>query len=36
LHSAGSGTATGTGSLSMYMPIDYIDDHMASVSTVKQ
>jgi hypothetical protein len=36
IHTAGSGTATGTGSLSMYMPIDYIDDHLSSVSTVKQ
>jgi hypothetical protein len=36
IHTAGSGTATGTGSLSQYMPIDYIDDHMSSVNTVKQ
>ena len=36
IHTAGSGTGTGTGSLSMYMPIDYIDDHLSSVSTVKQ
>lgn len=36
IHTAGAGTGTGTGSISQYMPIDYIDDHLASVSTVKQ
>lgn len=34
VHTAGSGT--GTSGVSIYMPIDYIDDHIISVNTVKQ
>lgn len=37
VHTAGSkGSGTGPAGYSYYMPIDYIDDHMSSVSTVKQ
>jgi hypothetical protein len=37
VHAAGSkGSGTGPAGYSYYMPIDYIDDHMSSVSTVKQ
>ncbi|HVR97793.1 MAG TPA: S1 family peptidase [Thermoanaerobaculia bacterium] len=34
IHTAGSGT--GSTSVAIYMPIDYIDDHITSVSTIKQ
>jgi hypothetical protein len=36
IHTAGAGTGTGTASVAIYMPIDYIDDHITSVSTIKQ
>lgn len=35
IHSAGNGVAGLTGTAT-YMPIDYIDDHIASVNTIKQ
>ncbi|HYG63201.1 MAG TPA: S1 family peptidase [Thermoanaerobaculia bacterium] len=34
IHTAGSGT--GSTSTAVYMPIDYIDDHIGSVNTIKQ
>ena len=34
IHTAGDGT--GFSSIAIYMPIDYIDDHITSVSTIKQ
>lgn len=34
VHTAGAGT--GPSSTAIYMPIDYIDDHISSVNTVKQ
>jgi hypothetical protein len=36
IHTAGAGTGTGWGSYAIYMPIDYIDDHITSVNTIKQ
>lgn len=34
IHTAGAGT--GSTSVAIYMPIDYIDDHISSVNTLKQ
>lgn len=34
IHTAGAGT--GSTSIAIYMPIDYIDDHITSVNTIKQ
>jgi hypothetical protein len=36
IHTAGAGTGSGLNSIAIYMPIDYIDDHLSSVNTIKQ
>lgn len=36
IHTAGAGVGPGTASFAIYMPIDYIDDHITSVNTIKQ
>lgn len=36
IHTAGAGVGSGLNSYAIYMPIDYIDDHITSVNTIKQ